>query len=73
MPAQNMTGREVENQIAILNASPAVRLAGKERSLKMKCRKYLYDLQWLERRGKELAAAGIDIENIEQILFGEEG
>lgn len=72
MPTQNMTDREVENQIAILNASPAVRLARKERSLKMKRRKYLYDLQWLERRGKELAAAGIDIENIEQILFGEE-
>lgn len=70
--AKNLTDSEVESKIAQLRTSPAVKLAQKERSLQMRRRKYLYDLQWLERRGKELAAAGIDIENIEQILFGEE-
>ena len=70
--AKNLTDSEVESKIAQLKTSQAVKLAQKERSLQMRRRKYLYDLQWLERRGNELAAAGIDIENIEQILFGEE-
>lgn len=72
MPTTSMSDHDVEMKIASLNRSEMVRLARKERSLKMKRRKYLYDLQWLERRGQELAAAGIDLDNIEAILFGEE-
>lgn len=72
MPTTSMSDHDVEMKIASLNRSEMVRLARKERSLKMKRRKYPYDLQWLERRGQELAAAGIDLDNIEAILFGEE-
>mgnify|MGYP007111744797 CR=1 FL=1 len=70
--AKNLTDSEVESKIAQLKTSQAVKLAQKERSLQMRRRKYLYDLQWLERRGNELAAAGINFDNIESVLFGEE-
>ena len=70
--AKNLTDSEVESKIAQLRTSPAVKLAQKERSLQMRRRKYLYDLQWLERRGNELASAGINLDNIESVLFGEE-
>ncbi len=48
----------VDAEIERLKKTDAVKLAQKERSLQMKRRKYLADLRWLEKRGKQLMADG---------------
>ena len=48
----------VDAEIERLKKTDAVKLAQKERSLQMKRRKYLSDLRWLEKRGKQLMAEG---------------
>lgn len=48
----------VDAEIERLKKTDAVKLAQKERNLQMKRRKYLADLRWLEKRGKQLMAEG---------------
>jgi len=63
-----LTDEEVELEIARLQQSEHVKLARKELRLKYKRRQALYQLRNLEKRGKELARAGITIENIEMLI-----
>ena len=63
-----LTDEDVEREIARLNNSPAVKLAEKEIALKYQRRKRLYNLRCLEKRGIELASAGITFENIEAMF-----
>lgn len=58
----------VDAEIERLNNTEAVKLARKERSLQMKRRKYLADLRWLEKRGKQLMAEGWTADTLE-LLF----
>lgn len=55
----------IDAEIERLNNTEAVKLARKERSLQMKRRKYLADLRWLEKRGKQLMADGWTAETLE--------
>ena len=55
----------VDAEIERLNNTEAVKLARKERSLQMKRRKYLADLRWLEKRGKQLMADGWTADTLE--------
>lgn len=71
MPNENMTDLQVEMEIDRLKDSEYVRLAQKEIRLKAKQRKWLYQLRWLEKRGKQLEREGINLENIEERLFGD--
>lgn len=48
----------VDAEIERLKKSDAVKLAQKERRLINRKRKYLSDLRWLEKRGKQLMADG---------------
>lgn len=48
----------VEQEIARLNESDAVRLARAEQRVKYRRRQYLYQLRALEKRGMELMAKG---------------
>ena len=48
----------VDAEIERLKKTDAVKLAQTERNLQMKRRKYLADLRWLEKRGKQLMAEG---------------
>ena len=48
----------VDAEIERLKNTDAVKLAQKERNLQMKRRKYLADLRWLEKRGKQLMKDG---------------
>lgn len=48
----------VEQEIERLNKSPAVKLAQKEQRLLLRRKKWLYQLRWLEKRGKTLMAEG---------------
>ena len=61
-----LTDEQVEREIERLNASPHVALARYEARIKYRRRQYLYNLRDLEKRGKELEAAGIT----EDILRG---
>ena len=63
-----LTDEAVEREIERLTTTEAVRLARKEIRLKYKRRQALYQLRALEKRGKELMAAGITYENIEQMM-----
>lgn len=63
-----LTDEAVEREIARLTATDEVKLARRELRLKYKRRQQLYTLRALEKRGKELAEAGITIENIDEMM-----
>lgn len=65
---------KVGQEIEWLKQSEFVKLAQKERRIKTdRRRKYLADLRWYEKRGKQLAAAGITSENIRAFAEASEG
>lgn len=64
-----LTDEEVECEIARLTSAPAVKLARREQRLKYRRRQTLYTLRVLEKRGKELQAAEITIENIDEMIL----
>lgn len=68
MPKKFLTDEEVEIEIAKLQDSEAVKLARYETRLKYKRRQALYQLRNLEKRGRELMAAGITAENLEDMM-----
>ena len=65
--AKGLTDMQVEQEIARLNQSPYVKLARKEEKIKYRRRQYLYCLRQYEKKGKELANAGITIEILENM------
>lgn len=68
MPNNWLTDEAVELEIAKLQQSDFVKLARKEMRLKYKRRQTLYQLRNLDKRGKELAKAGITPDNIEAMI-----
>lgn len=56
-----LTDEQVEQEIARLRSSELVRLAQKEEAIRYARRNYLYRLRGLERRGAELAEAGVTL------------
>lgn len=54
-----LTDEQVEAEIARLLQSPHVKLAKREEQLRLRRRRYLYDLRHLEKKGKELELAGL--------------
>lgn len=62
-----ITDAEVENEIATLRDDPDVKLSQLERQLKIKRRRYLYDLRGLKKHGKELRDAGFDEETLREL------
>ena len=63
-----LTDEAVEREIARLTSTEEVKLARRELRLKYKRRQQLYTLRALEKRGRELAEAGITIENIDDMM-----
>lgn len=61
-----MTDDQVVQEIERLKNSNHVKLAQKEIRLKYKQRKWLYQLRYLEKRGMQLEASGMTLENIER-------
>jgi hypothetical protein len=57
-----LSDEQVEQEIERLTKSPLVALARREQRLRYKRRQYLYQLRDLEKKGKALQAAGIDME-----------
>lgn len=66
--ANILTNDAFEDEIQQLKASEHVKLARKEQRLKYKQRQYLYILRNLEKRGKLLAAQGITLDNLEEMI-----
>ena len=66
-----LTDEQVEMEISRLLKSDAVQLARKEIRIKYKRRQYMYQLRNMEKRGKQLKADGVTMDNIESKLFGE--
>ena len=63
-----LTDEAVEREIARLTVTDEVKLARRELRLKYKRRQQLYTLRALAKRGKELEAAGITLENIDILM-----
>lgn len=68
MAKEILTDAQVEMEIERLRDNEHVRLAQKEIRLRYKQRKWLYQLRWLENRGKQLEAEGMTMENIEAMM-----
>ncbi len=66
MAKRTLTDMEVEQEIARLKQSPLVALGKQEQRLIYKRRQLMYNLRWLESRGKELSELGVTMENIEE-------
>ena len=62
-----LTDEQVEQEIARLQKSPLVKLARKEERIRYRRRQQLYCLRQFEKRGKELEAAGITFEMLENM------
>ena len=65
------TDEEVEIEIHRLQNSEAVKLAKKEQQIKYRRRQQMWNLQFMEKRGKQLQEMGITAENMEAMLFGD--
>lgn len=63
-----MTDESFRAEVERLKASENVKLAQKEIRIKNKRKAYLYQLRWLEKRGKQLAAQGYTVDNLEAML-----
>lgn len=62
-----MTDEEVELEIERLSRNEHVLLAKKEKQVRERRRQYLYNLRSFEKKGKELAAAGVTMESLCQL------
>ena len=62
-----LTDEQVEAEIEKLKKSNFVKLAKKEEQIRYRRRQYLYGLRQYEKKGKELAKAGITIEMLEKM------
>ena len=63
-----LTDESFKAEVERLKASENVKLAQKEIRIKNKRKAYLYQLRWLEKRGKQLAAQGFTPDNMEALL-----
>lgn len=57
-----LTDEQVEEEIAKLKSDEYVKLAKEDERIRYRRRQYLYQLRQYQKKGKELAAAGITIE-----------
>ena len=62
-----LTDEQVEREIERLRESPLVALARKEERIRYKRRQVLYNLRALEKKGKQLQAAGITREMLQRL------
>lgn len=62
-----LTDEQVEREIEKLKESPHVKLAKKDEMIRYRRRQYLYKLRSYEKKGKELAKAGITMEILQNL------
>jgi hypothetical protein len=71
MARKQWTDEEVEIEIHRLQQSADVKLAKKEQQIRYRRRQQMWNLQFMEKRGKQLRSMGITPDNIEEKLFGD--
>lgn len=59
-----LTDEQVEDEIERLKESEYVKLDKLSQRIKNRRRQYMYSLRSMEKRGKELAAAGVTMESL---------
>lgn len=62
-----LTDVQVEEEIERLRASDLVKLARKEARVRYQRRQVLYNLRTLEKKGRDLAEAGITIDILQEL------
>ena len=62
-----MTDEMVEEEILRLQTSPHVKLARREEAIRNRRRQYMYTLRMYEKKGKQLEAQGITLEELEEM------
>lgn len=65
MPRKITPDELLDAEIARLRNTEAVKLAQKEQRLRNRRQKYLADLRWMEKRGKQLMADGWTLDTLE--------
>lgn len=67
MAREFMTDEMVDEEILRLQASPHVKLARREEAIRNRKRQYMYTLRCYEKKGKQLAAQGVTLEELEEM------
>ena len=67
MPREFMTDEMVDDEILRLQASPYVKLARREEAIRNRKRQYMYQLRCYEKKGKQLEAQGVTLEELEEM------
>lgn len=70
MPRKITPDELVDAEIARLRNTEAVKMAEKEMRLIYRKRKYLAQLRWMEKRGKQLMADGWTLDTLELLCRG---
>lgn len=68
-----LTDQGVEVEIERLRESPYVKLAKKEEALRYRRRQYMYQLRAYEKKGRKLEAQGYTMENLEEMMWNNDG
>ena len=64
-----MTEEAVEYEIERLRSSPLVALARKEERVRNRRRQYMYQLRVYEKRGRQLEADGVTMEDLDGLVY----
>lgn len=62
-----MTDEAVEEEILRLQTFPHVKLARREEAIRNRRRQYMYQLRMYEKKGKQLEAQGITLDELEEM------
>lgn len=68
MAREFMTDEMVEDEILRLQSSPLVKLARREEAIRNRRRQYMYQLRMYEKKGKQLEAQGVTLEELEDMV-----
>ena len=67
MAREFMSDEMVDEEILRLQASPYVKLARREEAIRNRKRQYMYTLRCYEKKGKQLEAQGVTLEELEEM------
>ena len=68
----NEADAAIKAEIANLRADEYVRLANRYEYARTRRKHYLYQLRYYQKKGRELAALGVTMENIDEMLCSSE-
>ena len=72
MPKECMCDDQVAREIRRLLDSPQVKLAKAYEQARNRRRQYMYDLRYLEKKGKQLEREGVTLESLRETVGDDE-